>query len=73
MTPGIPQNNQTGTQFQKLSGAILHGSQAVGLADEASDVDLLSSKSVQELLQALRSRTLLHFELVAGLHLLSGS
>ncbi|CAE7390746.1 unnamed protein product [Symbiodinium sp. CCMP2592] len=44
-------------------GAELHGSQVLGLADEASDVDILSSKPVHQLLKALRNQKLHDFEL----------
>ncbi|CAE7946823.1 unnamed protein product, partial [Symbiodinium sp. KB8] len=45
------------------AGAELHGSQVLGLADEASDVDILSSKPVHQLLKALRNQKLQDFEL----------
>ena len=45
------------------SGAELHGSQVLGLADDASDVDILSSKPVHQLLKALRNQKLPAFEL----------
>ena len=59
--PGVSRAFRAFKRFD--AGAVLHGSQAVGLADELSDVDILSSKPVHQLLKALRNEKLPSFEL----------